>query len=155
MASLVGEKFWVNFKYERLPTFYFLCGKLGNDDKHCLAFTDRQNTPKQYGEWLKARGAFKGNSGRQRNTQRGSLQEGSDDITKENGQTSVRHSKSPWWMVAEVVQAVVVFKVQKASHTWGGDTSESQRVRWRKMAYMMMRQYTTLEIDLDWVKREL
>ena len=42
--------------------FCFLCGKLGHDDKHCLDFPDWQNTPKQYGEWLKAGGAFKRNS---------------------------------------------------------------------------------------------
>ena len=38
VVSLDGEKFWVSFKYERLPTFCFLCGKLGHDDKHCLDF---------------------------------------------------------------------------------------------------------------------
>lgn len=64
VVSLDGEKFWVNFKYERLPTFCFLYGKLGHDDIHCLAFLNWQNTQKQYGEWLKAGGAFKGNTGR-------------------------------------------------------------------------------------------
>ena len=58
MVSLDGEKFWVNFKYERLPTFCFLCGKLGHDDKHCLEFPNWQNTPKQYGEWLRTGGCF-------------------------------------------------------------------------------------------------
>lgn len=35
VANADGEKFWVSFKYERLPIFCFLCGRLGHDDKHC------------------------------------------------------------------------------------------------------------------------
>ena len=33
-----GDKFWVIFKYERLPNFCFLCGILGHDEKHCSDF---------------------------------------------------------------------------------------------------------------------
>lgn len=29
------ECFWVNFKYERLPTFCFLCGVIGYSEKLC------------------------------------------------------------------------------------------------------------------------
>ena len=36
-----GERFWINFKYERLPTFCFICGKLGRDDKHCTQNLER------------------------------------------------------------------------------------------------------------------
>ena len=49
VASADGEKFWVNFKYERLPTFCFHCGRLGHDDKHCPEITDQQSSSKQYG----------------------------------------------------------------------------------------------------------
>ena len=45
VANVDGEKFWVSFKYERLPTFCYLCGRLGHDDKHCLECTDHQNCP--------------------------------------------------------------------------------------------------------------
>ena len=30
IASMEGEKFWVNFKYERLPIFFFLVWKTGS-----------------------------------------------------------------------------------------------------------------------------
>ena len=30
IASVEGEKFWVNFKYERLPNFFFLVWKTGS-----------------------------------------------------------------------------------------------------------------------------
>ncbi|XP_075665583.1 uncharacterized protein LOC142635282 [Castanea sativa] len=35
-----GEKFRITFKYERLPTFSFLCGILGHDEKHCSGKTN-------------------------------------------------------------------------------------------------------------------
>ena len=35
-----GEKFWITFRYERLPTFCYLCGLLGHDDKHCKIHID-------------------------------------------------------------------------------------------------------------------
>uniref|UniRef100_A0A7N2LT92 Zinc knuckle CX2CX4HX4C domain-containing protein n=1 Tax=Quercus lobata TaxID=97700 RepID=A0A7N2LT92_QUELO len=60
VVSKDGEKFWIHFKYERLPTFCFLCGMLGHDDKHCQTSANQQGTPKQYGDWLRAHGNFKG-----------------------------------------------------------------------------------------------
>ena len=53
IASVEGEKFWVNFKHERLPIFCFQCGRLGHDEKHCKELLNQQN-PRQYGEWLRA-----------------------------------------------------------------------------------------------------
>nr|POF12205.1 uncharacterized protein CFP56_41551 [Quercus suber] len=44
VVSKDGEKYWVQFRYKRLPTFCYLCGKLGYDDKHCQAQTDRQSS---------------------------------------------------------------------------------------------------------------
>ena len=40
VVSKDGEKFWIHFRYERLPTFCFLYGMLGHDDKHCQVPTD-------------------------------------------------------------------------------------------------------------------
>ena len=59
VASADGEKFWVNFKYERLPTFCFHCDRLGHDDKHCLEITYEQSSSKQYGDWLQEQGNSK------------------------------------------------------------------------------------------------
>ena len=30
-----GDCFWVNFKYEKLPTFYFFCGIIGHAERDC------------------------------------------------------------------------------------------------------------------------
>lgn len=87
IVSRDGEKFWVHFRYERLPTFCFLCGKVGHDDKHCQAFTDWQNTPKQYGEWLKANKTFKGGNNKQKSFFSSNHNVGSEDIASEKDQT--------------------------------------------------------------------
>ena len=51
ISNMEEGKFWITFKYERLPTFCFLCGKMGHDDKHCPKFSDWRNAPRQYGDW--------------------------------------------------------------------------------------------------------
>lgn len=52
----------VHFKYERLPTFYFICGLLGNQLKGCEAardmseegFEELEEQDLSYGAWLRA-----------------------------------------------------------------------------------------------------
>ena len=56
ILNLDGEKTWVNFKYERLPSFCYVCGYLGHDEKHCPNLPCNPDSPKQYGEWLRALG---------------------------------------------------------------------------------------------------
>ena len=53
-----SEPRWVEFKYERLPVFCYLCGKLDHNEKECLVWM-RSEGPiraeeKQYGPWLRA-----------------------------------------------------------------------------------------------------
>ena len=59
ILNLDGEKTWVNFKYERLPSFCYVCGYLGHDGKHCQNQPYNPDSPKQYGEWLRATAARK------------------------------------------------------------------------------------------------
>ncbi|KAL0002837.1 hypothetical protein SO802_016618 [Lithocarpus litseifolius] len=60
VTNMDGERCWVSFKYERLPTFCFTCGKIGHDEKHCGVEIEKQPLERQYGEWMRARGVSKG-----------------------------------------------------------------------------------------------
>ncbi|XP_012848359.1 PREDICTED: uncharacterized protein At4g02000-like [Erythranthe guttata] len=58
LHEVEGTKVWIDFKYERLPAFCFLCGVLGHSENKCPAryeddFTDPgDNLP--YGIWMRA-----------------------------------------------------------------------------------------------------
>lgn len=54
-----GEQNWVSFRCERLPTFFFLCGKLGHNENHCESNQAEKAGDRQYGEWMRARGLAK------------------------------------------------------------------------------------------------
>ena len=54
-----GGRFWVDLRYERLPTLCYRCGILGHDEKHCQGSSLEQLSKRQYGEWLKASGVLK------------------------------------------------------------------------------------------------
>ncbi|XP_057811485.1 uncharacterized protein LOC131025710 [Salvia miltiorrhiza] len=51
-----GSSFVVNFKYERLNVFCFLCGRLGHSESFCkLMFNSAtKDTVREWGMWLKA-----------------------------------------------------------------------------------------------------
>ena len=55
-----GERYWLDFKYERLPIFCHYCGILGHDMKHCVAhYAVEKNggsVEYQYGDFLRATG---------------------------------------------------------------------------------------------------
>lgn len=50
------EWFWANFKYERIPTFCFICGVIGHSEKFCHKLFDEplDTIVKPYGLFMKA-----------------------------------------------------------------------------------------------------
>ena len=50
LMSVEGEKLWDTFKYGRLPTVCYIYGRLGHDDRHCVATETRQVMKYQYGD---------------------------------------------------------------------------------------------------------
>lgn len=53
-----GEWTWINFKYERLSTFCFVCGLMGHSDRDCgiVYANPDKNIERAYGTWLRALG---------------------------------------------------------------------------------------------------
>ncbi|KAK1396024.1 hypothetical protein POM88_005887 [Heracleum sosnowskyi] len=47
---------WVNFKYEGIPAFCFICGMVGHSDKFCAKLFDTplDKIEKPYGIWMRA-----------------------------------------------------------------------------------------------------
>ncbi|KAK9989327.1 hypothetical protein SO802_029566 [Lithocarpus litseifolius] len=76
------EIFWVTLKYERLPTFCFICGKLGHDDKHCTQNLEGQQINQQYGEWIRAGGRGKGSAEKARPTSSRSHESMEEEVTE-------------------------------------------------------------------------
>lgn len=64
ITNLGGERIWVTFKYEKLSTICYTCGKIGHDDKHCPIPQDEQTVKHQYGDWIRANGNHRGNQER-------------------------------------------------------------------------------------------
>ena len=62
ITNMARERCWVSFKYERLPTFCFTCGKIGHDEKHCSMVFEKQPLYCQYGEWMRAGVVSKGSN---------------------------------------------------------------------------------------------
>lgn len=48
---------WANFRYEGVPTFCFICGLIGHNEKYCerLFDTPMEKIEKPYGAWMKAK----------------------------------------------------------------------------------------------------
>ncbi|XP_060961741.1 uncharacterized protein At4g02000-like [Cannabis sativa] len=51
-----GEWFWINFRYEFVPTFCFICGVIGHTDQYCsrLFIQPIASIVKPYGSFMKA-----------------------------------------------------------------------------------------------------
>ncbi|KAL8104293.1 hypothetical protein AgCh_028496 [Apium graveolens] len=51
-----SEWCWVNFRYEGVPTFCFICGMIGHGEKFCEKIFDTplEEIEKPYGVWMRA-----------------------------------------------------------------------------------------------------
>lgn len=62
--KLEDELIWVDFTYEKIPTFCFYCGIIGHQEKNCgqkIEDADKQNIVEgQYGEWLRVQRDWEG-----------------------------------------------------------------------------------------------
>ena len=94
VVGMEGDKYWVHFEYERLPTFCFFCDKMGHDLKHCNACLDRQNVTPQYGEWLRASGSSRGGNNGMKSFSFSSHNSGSVNQGKENGKNPEKESQT-------------------------------------------------------------
>ncbi|KAF5475845.1 hypothetical protein F2P56_007609 [Juglans regia] len=60
-----GRKTWVQFKYERLPTFCLKCGVIRHNGKSCQS-SPKASPQNQYGVWLRAPAAKEGDINQKR-----------------------------------------------------------------------------------------
>lgn len=51
-----SEWCWVNFRYEGIPTFCFICGMIGHGEKFCekIFYTPLEEVEKPCGAWMRA-----------------------------------------------------------------------------------------------------
>uniref|UniRef100_A0A803PEU0 CCHC-type domain-containing protein n=1 Tax=Cannabis sativa TaxID=3483 RepID=A0A803PEU0_CANSA len=61
--TAIEDGFWVEFKYEYIPTFCFICGIIGHSEKFCptLFDTPAEKIVKPYGVWMRAQPRRKNN----------------------------------------------------------------------------------------------
>lgn len=53
-----GDKWlWINFNYENVLTFCFICGLIGHSEKFCAKLFDipKHELTKPYGMWMRAK----------------------------------------------------------------------------------------------------
>ena len=86
-----GHRCWITFKYERLPTFCFICRRLRPDDKHCLKGAIEQQQVRQYGEWLRVGGTTKSGSDKAKTTSHKSWESKESEDTRSKSQLGTKN----------------------------------------------------------------
>lgn len=94
ITNAEGDRVWINFKYERLPTFCYIFGILGHDDKHCHMSQSDGLKEKQYGDWLKAGGVPKSGSEKGNATGGRNLDPMESDVTRSKSKGIVENLSS-------------------------------------------------------------
>ena len=105
-----GGRFWVDFRYERLPTFCYRCGILGHDEKYCQVSSLEQLSEKQYGEWLKAGGVIKVGGEKEKPKEQSVVEKGCStsmvvELVKSVGLEV--GARLRWWLAVELRKRVV------------------------------------------------
>ena len=137
-------RFWVDFRYERLPTLCYRCGILGHDEKHCQGSSLEQLSRRQYGEWLKASGVLKFGGEKERLKEKSVAEkEGSASMVVDSdaGKGSGAGSKSsPAMVVDGSVEAekgaVLMMEADQLEHEMNPDMSShrkhGEQARWEE-----------------------
>lgn len=122
IAGSDGERFWITYKYERLPMFCHFCGLLGHDLRHCRGYFSVTRSGGevecQYGDWLKATG------GRYRSPTKRSTESSHEP----NFETDDRgdHGPSSTSMVQAEKAAVTESKVENPREKEGCENGKSE-----------------------------
>lgn len=95
-----GEWIWINFKYENVPTFCFICGLIGHSEKFCNSLFDKPEDEivKPYGSWMRAPLCRQTNLVCSRWLREGSTEEegGNSTMSMNSGETRREEQQSPY-----------------------------------------------------------
>ena len=89
ITNTEGERCSILFRYKRLPTFCYICGILGHDEKHCHVSSMEGEVERQYGDWLRAGGVVRNGIEKGRSVKGGSSEGVEGDWTNFQARGSV------------------------------------------------------------------
>ncbi|KAK9983959.1 hypothetical protein SO802_033484 [Lithocarpus litseifolius] len=155
-----GGRFWVDFRYERLPTFCYKCGILGHDEKHCQVSSMEPLSGRQYGEWLKAGGVIKNGGEKEKMKAQSGVEKGSSvsimvdgEAGEEKGAGSVNSSAPEVGDGADVERRTVVMMEAPPLNMVNSNVTSTHRkqgkqVRWDEKVPKIS------NIVLEWTARD-
>jgi hypothetical protein len=94
-----GAPFWVDFKYEHLPIFYYRCGRLGHGSHECVVGRGGRTSDgvfeEKWGAWLRALAARLSQPRRSREGVFQSDEEGESNMPSDREATAENEPSSP------------------------------------------------------------